>query len=172
MPEIVPQTYSLVPVGDLEPHPENPHRGDVDVIAESIDANGFYGTVLVQKSRMRIIAGEHRWRGAQAKGLPAVPAVVVDVDDETAKRIMLADNRTAEFGEYDEAVLSDLLRGLPDLDGTGWSDDDLSELLDGLDSDIEIVTDSPAERRPAPVEKSPSRPREDPDDDLDEEDED
>ncbi|WP_433355601.1 ParB/RepB/Spo0J family partition protein [Microtetraspora malaysiensis] len=149
MPAIVSQTYRMLPVGDLEPHPDNPHHGDVDVITESIAKNGFYGTVLVQASRMRIIAGEHRWRGAKANGLEQVPALVIDVDDETATRIMLADNRTAEYGAYDDQVLAELLRGLDDLDGTGWSDDDLNGLLADLDSGIEIVADAPAERRTA-----------------------
>lgn len=171
MPAIVPQTYRMVPVGELEPHPDNPHKGDVEVIAESIARNGFYGTVLVQSSRMRIIAGEHRWRGAQAEGLAEVPALIVDVDDDTATRIMLADNRTAEYGQYDEQVLSDLLQRLPDVAGTGWTDDDLADLLADLDSGIEIVADTPAARpEPAPA---PARPvsRADPDDDLDEDEE-
>lgn len=47
MPAIVPQAYRMVPVGDLQPHQENPHRGEVDVIAKSIEKNGFCGTVLV-----------------------------------------------------------------------------------------------------------------------------
>ncbi|MEV1168597.1 ParB/RepB/Spo0J family partition protein [Nonomuraea sp. NPDC049784] len=175
MPAIVSQAYRMVPVGDLEPHPENPHRGDVDVIAESIAKNGFYGTVMVQKSRMRIIAGEHRWRGAKKRGLAEVPALVIDVDDDTATRIMLADNRTAEFGAYDDQVLAGLLRGLDDLDGTGWSDDDLNDLLADIDSGIEIVEDAPASRRPAAAadedegddRQERARPRIDLDDDED-----
>ncbi|WP_433426323.1 ParB/RepB/Spo0J family partition protein (plasmid) [Microtetraspora malaysiensis] len=182
MPALVPQTYRMVQLDELEPHPDNPHKGDVDMIAESISRNGFYGVVLVQKSRMRIIAGEHRWRGARAKGLAEVPALVIDVDDEAATRIMLADNRTAEHGDgYDEQVLAELLQGLPDLDGTGWSDDDLADLLDDLDGGFDVVADTPAASRPAapeperPTGGRPSRP--DPDDDeeddgFDDEDED
>ncbi|MGI5293165.1 ParB/RepB/Spo0J family partition protein [Nonomuraea polychroma] len=181
MPAIVSQTYRMVPVGDLEPHPENPHRGDVDVIAESIEKNGFYGTVMVQKSRMRIIAGEHRWRGAKANGLAEVPALIIDVDDATATRIMLADNRTAEFGGYDDQVLAELLRGLDDLDGTGWSDDDLNDLLADLDSGIAIIEDVPAGPRPAAAtgddedddgREQRSRPRIDLDEDEDDLDDD
>ncbi|NRQ31296.1 ParB N-terminal domain-containing protein [Nonomuraea sp. NN258] len=163
----------MVPVADLEPHPDNPHCGDVDVIAESIEKNGFYGTVLVQKSRMRIIAGEHRWRGAKAKGLGKVPALILDVDDDAALRILLADNRTAEIGGYDDSTLAELLRGLDDLDGTGWTDDDLNDLLADLDSDIAIVSDTPAGARPAAGDDGQEerrRPRIDLDDDEDEDD--
>ncbi|GAA5046481.1 hypothetical protein HNP84_009729 [Thermocatellispora tengchongensis] len=149
MPAIVPQAYRMVPLGDLEPHPDNPHKGDVDVIAESIEKNGFYGTVLVQKSRMRIIAGEHRWRGAKANGLDKVPALLIDVDDKTATRIMLADNRTAEFGAYDDQALAELLRGLDDLDGTGWTEQDLDDLAEAIAADNAAVALAPG-GAPAP----------------------
>ncbi|MFI6497162.1 ParB/RepB/Spo0J family partition protein [Nonomuraea typhae] len=176
MSGIVSQTYRMVPVGDLESHPDNPHRGDVDVIARSIEKNGFYGTVLVQANRMRIIAGEHRWRGAKANGLEQVPALVIDVDDDTATRIMLADNRTAEFGGYDDQLLAELLSDLDDLDGTGWSDNDLNDLLADANSGIAIICDLPAVERTVEVddghgdqqERPRSRPR--PRIDLDDED--
>ncbi|MFI6886775.1 ParB/RepB/Spo0J family partition protein [Streptosporangium canum] len=141
---VVEQTYRMVAIGDLEPHPDNPHKGDLDVIRESVRKNGFYGVVLAQASRMRIIAGEHRWRSARDEDLAELPVVLLDVDDEQAKRIMLADNRTAEFGGYDDQVLADLLQGLPDLSGTGWSDDDLTDLLLDDLGGIEVVDAAPA----------------------------
>ncbi|UBU16657.1 ParB/RepB/Spo0J family partition protein [Nonomuraea gerenzanensis] len=139
MAKIALQEYRMVAVGDLEPHPDNPHRGDVDVIAKSIEKNGFYGTILVQKSRMRIIAGEHRWRGAKAKGLAQVPALILDVDDDAALRILLADNRTAEIGGYDDQALTELLRSLNHLDGTGWTEQDLDDLADAIAADNAVA---------------------------------
>ncbi|WP_440100041.1 ParB N-terminal domain-containing protein [Streptosporangium sp. H16] len=143
------QSYASIPIDLLEPHPDNPHKGDSDVIAESIGANGFYGAVVAQASSKRIIAGHHRVQAAHKQGLTEVPVLLLDVDDEQAKRIMLADNRTAEYGQYDDAQLAELLQGLPDLIGTGWSDDDLADLLDDTGG-IEIVTDEPAGPRSAP----------------------
>lgn len=128
MAQLAKQTYQLVKVGDLEPHPENPHRGDVDSIAESIEENNFYGVVIVQQSRMRIIAGEHRWLGAQRRGLEEIPAVIVDVDDETAKRMLIGDNRTAALGYDDQELLAEVLASLADLAGTGYTPDDLGDL--------------------------------------------
>ncbi|MFI9553706.1 ParB N-terminal domain-containing protein [Nonomuraea endophytica] len=146
---IADQEYRIVRVDELEPHPDNPHRGDIERIAESIKRYGFYGLVLIQKSRMRIIAGEHRWRGAIKMGLTKLPAVLLDVDDDTALRILLADNRMAEFGEYDDPKLAEMLQGLDDLGGTGWHDEDLAELLDSLAGDIEVIAEAPAAPRPA-----------------------
>lgn len=54
------------PIESLEPHPANPRDGDIGAIVESIRENGFYGAIIGQKKRRRIVAGEHRWRAARA----------------------------------------------------------------------------------------------------------
>jgi hypothetical protein len=57
----------------------------------------------------------------------------VDCDDETAKRINLVDNRSADLGEYDSRALADLLRSLEgDYTATGYDGDYLSELLEQM----------------------------------------
>jgi hypothetical protein len=54
----------------------------------------------------------------------------IDVDDQEAARIVAVDNRTADLGDYDDTVLLELLRTLPDLDGTGYTTTDLEALAD------------------------------------------
>lgn len=117
------------PVDMVRPHPENPRVGNVDAIAESITVNGFYGALIVQKSSGHIVAGNHRWKAAVQLGMSHVPAIMVDVDDEEAVRILLADNRTSDMGAYDDSALASLLSSLPSLDGTGYTPDDLALLL-------------------------------------------
>ena len=134
-----------VPVDTVKPHPENPRLGNVDAIAESIQVNGFYGALIVQKSTGFIVAGNHRWKAAVQLGMTQVPAIMVDVDDEEAVRILLADNRTSDMGTYDDSALANLLSSLPTLDGTGYTPDDLSALLPD-------ITDRP------PKEDEPIRP--------------
>jgi DNA modification methylase len=61
-----------------------------------------------------------------------VPVYWVDVDDATARRIMLADNRTNDLATYDDEVLAELLEAAAaddDLLGTGYDGDDLDDLL-------------------------------------------
>ncbi|MEV0615653.1 ParB/RepB/Spo0J family partition protein [Nonomuraea sp. NPDC050404] len=136
MTQLAMQEYRLIPVANLEPHPDNPRRGDVDVIGESMDENGFYGAVLVHGSRMRTIAGEHLWRGAQDRGLAEEPCALLDVDDERAKKILLADNRTAALGYEDPDALAALLMSLAD---TGYTDlTDVTRLTAAPDLD-EVV---------------------------------
>lgn len=125
------QEYEVVPVGKLKEHPQNPRIGDVAVIDESIGANGWYGAIVAQKSTGFILAGNHRYRVAKSRGAKEVPVIWRDVDDETAVRILLVDNKAADAGTYDEELLGELLSGLETLDGTGF---DLSGLEDAEES--------------------------------------
>lgn len=136
-PDTLNTEYEAVPIDAIEAHPRNPNRGDLDAIAESIEANGFYGALVVQRSTRRILAGNHRWQAARAAGLPEVPVVWVDVDDERALRILLADNRTAELSYRDPEELANLLAELESTDevllGTGYQPEDIEDLLAELD---------------------------------------
>lgn len=133
----IPQKFRQAPVAELTPHPENPRQGDVGAIHTSIEANGFYGAIIVQKSTGRVLAGNHRLQAAVAAGASKVPIIEVDVDDDTALKILLADNRTNDLASYDNQILTDLLTGIAQqnpqaLLGTGYDGDDLDDLLASL----------------------------------------
>jgi len=136
MAQIINREETRAHIESIEPHPANPNDGDVAAIAESIRQNGFYGRIVVRDSTGKILAGEHRWRAAQEVGLTEVPIERVECDDETAMRILLADNRTAEKAEREPEPLADLLESLETTDdgltGTGYDNDDLDSLLDDL----------------------------------------
>src|SRR4029453_3692531 len=134
----VSQRYEVVPIEDVQPHPDHPRRGDVDRLAVSIDRNGFYGACVVQRSTGFILAGNHRWMAARARGLAEVPVIWVDVDLDQARRIMLADNRFSDLATYDEgalgALLAQVLDDSGDLIGTGYLESDLASLLSDLEN--------------------------------------
>jgi ParB-like chromosome segregation protein Spo0J len=117
----------------LEPHPENPRLGNVDAIAESFRAHGFYGVLVAQRSSNRVLAGNHRLLAARKVELSEVPVVWVDVDDDQARRILLTDNRTNDLATYDlgdlTALLSELAVTEDGLAGTGYEPADLDALL-------------------------------------------
>lgn len=129
---VIPGTIDDVPIDTLVLHPRNARRGDIGAIHTSIQETGFYGRVLVQRSTMHVLAGNHRLQAAQHAGATHVPAEIIDVDDDTALRILLADNRTNDLADYDDAKLAELLRDLVTntgtLDGTGYDGDDLDDL--------------------------------------------
>lgn len=122
----------LVPIDQIRQHPRNANNGDVEAIAESILSNGFYNPISVQRSTGYIVAGNHRYAAMLSLGQEQIPAVMLDIDDETALRVMLADNRTAELAVRDEHELQTLLDELAEteqgLAGTAYTDDDLSDL--------------------------------------------
>ena len=123
---------TMTPVDDLTPHPSNPRRGNIELIRESIRVNGFYGAVVAQLSTKTILAGEHRWKAARLEGMAEVPVIFIDCDDATAERIVLVDNRANDDAGYDDGLLADLLQSVQErdsLEGTGWTDDGLADLL-------------------------------------------
>lgn len=129
-------TTTPTPIDTLTPHPRNARNGDTDVIVESLQANGQYRPIVVARGGV-ILAGNHTYAAAMELGWDTIAAVHLDLDPASpeAIRIMLADNRTADMGRYDEALLLDLLRALDgDLEGTGYSDDDLNHLAEVLDT--------------------------------------
>lgn len=149
MPKIINRSEERVHIDKIQPHPANPNNGDVAAIAESIRQNGFYGRIVVRDSTGKILAGEHRWRAAKEVGLTEVPIERVECDDETAMRILVADNRTAEKAEREPEPLADLLESLGEtgdgLAGTGFDDADFDDLLNDLDRNDEEVDDPGAE---------------------------
>ena len=130
-----------IPVAKIHQHPNNPRRGDDDAVGESIARNGFFGGILVQRSSGAVIAGNTRYRVMMDEGHDTIPGFWVDCDDETATRILLADNRTSDLAFYDDAELFGLLRSLVEsegLEGTGYDRAAYELLLQSIESD-EIV---------------------------------
>lgn len=131
-----------VPLSDVAEHPQNPRKGNVELIAESLQHNKQYRPIIVQRSTGHIIAGNHTYRAAKHLGWDSIDATYIDVDDEHALRIMVADNRTSDQGTYDANILAEVLRALPDPSvGTGYSEDDLSILIGTTEADIEAVNE-------------------------------
>jgi hypothetical protein len=128
-----------IPIADIHEHPANPRKGDDAAVAESIEANGFWGGILVQRSTGAIIGGNTRYRAMVEAGETNIPGFWIDCDDAQAKRIMLADNRTSDLAFYDDPLLVTLLGELhttPEgLLGTGYDDDAYDLLLRQVDGD-------------------------------------
>lgn len=129
--------HEMVAVGDLTTHPGNPRRGDLASVKASIEVNGFYGTIVAQRSTGYVLAGNHRLMAARELGMSEVPVVWVDCDDTRARAILAADNRTSELGGFDSEALATLLEGLRIEDalvGTGYNQDDISVLLESFNT--------------------------------------
>lgn len=153
MPNLKVETFKI---SDLSTYHKNPRRGDVDAIAESLKARGQYRPIVVNigthaSHDYEILAGNHTYLAAKKLGWKTIQATTVDEDDDQAAQIVLADNRLADLGGYDDETLSALLSDVSSLDGLGWSQDDVDELAAALEperddsevEDVEVPDDAP-----------------------------
>jgi DNA modification methylase len=125
-------------VDDLELLDGNPRRGDIDAVARSLDRFGQRKPIVVRRSDRQVVAGNHTLQAARQLGWSEIAVVWVDDDEVTAKAFALADNRTAELGDYDDQLLADLLKAVGDVDpallaDSGWGEDAVAELLERLE---------------------------------------
>jgi ParB family chromosome partitioning protein len=87
-----------VPTDQITPNPRQP-RARIDEerfaeLVESVRRDGIVQPLLVRGigSGWELIAGERRWRAAQAAGLATVPALVREADDRTSLALALVEN--------------------------------------------------------------------------------
>jgi len=128
-----------VPIGSLEGYPTNPRRGDIEAIALSLKTHGQYRPIVVQYGTNFILAGNHTYKAAKKLGWRKIKVTYIEVDEETARKIVLADNRLTDLASYNEPLLKNLLSALPDLEGTGFSQSEV-ETLDRLMTGQEKTT--------------------------------
>jgi site-specific DNA-methyltransferase (adenine-specific) len=139
--------------------PGNPRRGDVAAVARSLDAFGQRKPIVALRDGT-VIAGNHTLQAAQSLGWDKIAVVWVDDDDATAKAFALADNRTAELGDYDDQALADLIAAVAEADAdllaaSGWTSDDLTELLATLEPEqLPTVLTDPDDVPDAPPAKT------------------
>ncbi|KWW97372.1 Phage protein (plasmid) [Carbonactinospora thermoautotrophica] len=133
--KIHPHLDSLrVPLDSLTPYHRNPRRHDLDTIVDSLQTNGQYRPIVANHGThtgrpREILAGNGTWAAAKQLGWREIAVTWVDVDDVTAAKIVTVDNRASDLSTYDDAVLAELLDSLPDLDGTGYTPEDLDQLI-------------------------------------------
>lgn len=134
-----------VPIADLTLHPKNYRQGDVENIAASLSRFGQVRPVVVQASTMQVVAGNHTMKAAQSLDWTELAAVVVNLTDEEAEAYLVADNRASDKATNDDALLAPILERLMlagKLEGTGYTPDDVDDMLSAMDQMPEV--DAPA----------------------------
>jgi ParB-like chromosome segregation protein Spo0J len=96
-----------VPPDQLRPWEKNPRRNDATVpaVMESIRRFGFAAPIIALPSG-EIIAGHTRWKAALKLGLREVPVRYLDLTNEQAHLLNLADNKIPEASEWDYGLLA------------------------------------------------------------------
>jgi ParB family transcriptional regulator, chromosome partitioning protein len=105
----------MVHVDRIEPNPEQPRlvfeQVALDELAASIREHGVLQPILVRPlgpNTYQIVAGERRWRASRQAGLESIPALIEDIDDDTALEIAIIENLQREdLTPLDEAAMFD-----------------------------------------------------------------
>jgi len=125
-----------VDIGSISADPANARKhGDknLDAIKGSLRRFGQQRPIIVD-SKGIIRAGNGTWMAAKALGWKKIAVIVSDLSQSELTAFAIADNRTAELAEWDDAVLKQQLADLQaespdDFGATGFTDDELAELL-------------------------------------------
>jgi ParB/RepB/Spo0J family partition protein len=104
-----------LPLDRIVPNPEQPRvtfiQETIDELAASIREHGVLQPVLVRPlgpGQFQLVAGERRWRASQVAGLRTIPAMIEEIDDETALEIAIIENLQREdLSPLDEATMYD-----------------------------------------------------------------
>ena len=125
--------------GDLKPYLNNPRDNAkaVDPVKRSIEDFGYKVPIIVDKDNV-VVAGHTRIKSLIKAGIAEDQEItVVDASDltpEQAKAFRIADNKSAEFAEFDLGVLAVELGELEkldvDLDSTLFDEGEISQLFD------------------------------------------
>jgi ParB family chromosome partitioning protein len=101
------------PIEFLKPNPRNPRtqfrEADLADLTASIREKGIIQPIVVRtvagvENVYEIIAGERRWRAAQAAGLIDVPVVIQEADDKEALELAIIENvQRADLNAIEEA---------------------------------------------------------------------
>jgi ParB family transcriptional regulator, chromosome partitioning protein len=99
----------------IVPNPDQPRmaidQSTIEELAASIREHGVLQPILVRpldENQFQLIAGERRWRASRVAGRATIPALVEDIDDDTALEISIIENLQREdLSPLDEAAMFD-----------------------------------------------------------------
>lgn len=100
-----------LPTGDIRPNPNQPRQefreGDLAELALSISQVGVLQPLSVRRTQTgwELVAGERRLRAAKLAGLPCVPCLPVEADEETSALMALVENlQRKDLDVWEEAA--------------------------------------------------------------------
>jgi hypothetical protein len=130
----------LAPIDEVRPNPENSntHTGEqLERLAKILQVQGWRRAIVVSKRSGLVVSGHGRLLASRMAGFDKVPIDEQDYESEEQEMAdMVADNKIAELAEWNSIRLNDQLANLnskiDDIELSGFSDVDLSELAESL----------------------------------------
>lgn len=168
----------------VHPYPNNPRvlKSAAQKVADSIRHFGFRQPIVVDAEHV-VIIGHARLAAAKLLKLETVPVHIADnLSEDQVRALRIADNKTSEFAEWDDAKLHDelsaLMSSMGDVDMTGFTQSEFDAIDQQIASTLaaieaEQTPPTPAARpEPIPTGDDPDEPqaeRDDADTDTDDE---
>lgn len=151
----------LVPISEVIPYENNANNGDVDIVRDSIQTNGFYGAIIAQKGFGTIIAGHTRYEALLSLGSEWIPVIWVETSNVSAARMRLVDNRSTRMGRDDPGLLLEELQSILEADsdllltGTGFLESDLESIRALLEEPLDFDEEEFAKQRGSKIFECP-----------------
>ena len=131
-------------LADIKPAEYNPRVRLTEVDHEykalkaSIDEFGLVVPLIVNERTGTLVSGHQRLNVMLAEGVEETEVVIVDMEPEREKALCIALNKIS--GQWDYGALADILEELRDspvdILATGFSDDEIADLLGELQEEI------------------------------------
>ena len=141
-------TARWVNIDAIQAWDKNPRNNEhaVQSVADSIERFGWGSPIIARKSDGVVIAGHTRLKAAQRLKMDKVLVRYLDLDPAEAAALALADNKIGELADWDDgglrAVLLELDAEDVNLDGLGFSDEELDAMLTAAEMDLDGDTDT------------------------------
>lgn len=145
-----------VDLEQLKPFVDNPRNHserNVDDILQSMKRFGWTNPIIARRDDNMVIAGHGRIEAARLNGTEQVPVIFTDFTENDAKLYSITDNRTSETSDWDLVALNDLVKELdemPDIDlaDSGFTSEELDDLLADVSMDLDQYADKDADAVP------------------------
>ena len=137
-----------VAIDAIQAWDKNPRNNEhaVQSVADSIQRFGWGSPIIARKSDGVVIAGHTRLKAAQRLKMDKVLVRYLDLDPAEAAALALADNKIGELADWDDeglrAVLLELDAEDVNLDGLGFTDEELDAMLTAAEMDLDGDTDT------------------------------
>jgi DNA modification methylase len=150
----------MLPIEQLIPYANNPRNNKkaIDKVAASIEEFGFKVPILIDQNN-EIIAGHTRLLAAKKLDHKKVPVIkVTDLTQDQIKAFRIADNKTAEYSDWDFELLAKELEELKledyNIEFTGFDIGEAERLMSEFLEETEEFEDEVPEAPEEPVIKT------------------
>lgn len=151
---LIGKTTAVLP-STLHTFHQNPRKGDIGAIASSLRRHTQYKPITVNVGTHtgrpnEVLAGNHTLLAFRQLGEDhpdekqwlKILVFWIDVDNDTAERIVVADNQTGQLGGFDEEQLARLVQGFEgDIEGLGFGEADVADLMALLEETPPLTDD-------------------------------